>query len=248
MRLAGKVAIISGASNGMGADEARLFAREGAKVVLADLAEETGKAQEAEIQAAGGEAVFVRTDVTQEADWENVVRTAVARFGKLDVLVNNAGLSSTVVDDHMSTEGWHRIMDVNITGVFLGTKHAIPAMQQAGGGSIVNISSIMGFVGSETGHPAYQASKGAVRIFTKATAVKYGPNNIRANSVHPGFMPPMTTSHPDPSAREAQVALTPLRRTGQTIEVANGVLFLASDEASFITGTELVIDGGFLAR
>ena len=144
MRLAGKVAIISGASNGMGAEEARLFAREGAKVALADLAEETGKAQEAEIQAAGGEAVFVRTNVTQEADWENVVRTAVARFGKLDILVNNAGLSGTVVDDPTSTEGWHRIMDVNITGVFLGTKHAIPAMQQAGGGSIVNISSIVG--------------------------------------------------------------------------------------------------------
>ncbi|WP_089717912.1 SDR family NAD(P)-dependent oxidoreductase [Candidatus Entotheonella palauensis] len=248
MRLEGKVAIISGAGNGMGAEEARLFSREGAKVILADVSEEAGRTLEAELTAAGGDAVFVRTDVTQEADWEQVVRTAESRFGKLDILVNNAGLSSTVVDDHTSTEGWHRIMDVNINGVFLGTKHAIPAMQWVRGGSIVNISSIMGFVGAEGGHPAYQASKGAVRIFTKATAVRYGPDGIRANSVHPGFMPPMTTSHPDPESREQQVGLTPLRRTGETIEVAYGVLFLASDEASFVTGTELVIDGGFLAR
>ncbi len=248
MRLAGKVAIISGASNGMGAEEARLFAGEGAKVVLADRAEAEGKAQEEAIKATGGDALFVQTDVTRESDWIQVVQTAQSHYGKVDILVNNAGLSSSVVDDPMDTEGWHRIMDVNITGVFLGTKHAIPAMQRAGGGSIVNISSIMGFVGGETGHPAYHASKGAVRIFTKATAVRYGPNSIRANSVHPGYMPPMTTSRPDPEAREAQVALTPLRRTGQTIEVAYGVLFLASDEASFITGTELVIDGGFLAR
>ena len=248
MRLEGKVAIISGAGHGMGADEARLFAREGAKVVVADVAEAAAQALVEEITAAGGDAVFVRTDVTQEADWEQVVRTAESRFGKVDILVNNAGLSSTVVDDPMSTDGWHRIMDVNINGVFLGTKHAIPAMQRAQGGSIVNISSIMGFVGSESGHPAYQASKGAVRIFTKATAVRYGPDGIRANSVHPGFMPPMTTSHPNPETREQQVGLTPLRRIGQTMEVAYGVLFLASDEASFITGTELVIDGGFLAR
>jgi len=139
-------------------------------------------------------------------------------------------------------------MDVNATGVFLGTKYAIPAMQRAGGGAIVNISSIMGFVGGEGGHPAYHASKGAVRIFTKATAVKYGPHGIRANSVHPGFMPPMRSSHPDPDMREEQVQLTPLRRIGKPVEVAYGVLFLASDEASFITGTELVIDGGFIAR
>lgn len=248
MRLAGKVTIISGAGNGMGAEEARLFVREGAKVVLAEISEPAGQALEAEITAAGGEAVFVRTDVTVEADWQNVVQTAESRFGRLDILVNNAGLSSTAVGDSMSTEGWHRIMDVNITGVFLGTKHAIPAMQRVKGGSIVNISSIMGFVGAETGHPAYQASKGAVRIFTKTTAVRYGPDGIRANSVHPGFMPPMTTSNPNPATREEQVGLTPLRRTGETIEVAYGVLFLASDEASFITGTELVIDGGFIAR
>ncbi len=141
-------------------------------------------------------------------------------------------------------------MDVNSTGVYLGTRAVIPAMQQAGGGSIVNISSIMGFVGGEGGHPAYHASKGSVRIFTKAVAVRYGPDGIRANSVHPGFMPPMRTARVGRSDddRSELVRLTPLRRTGETIEVANGVLFLASDEASFVTGTELVIDGGFIAR
>lgn len=248
MRLAGKVAIISGAASGMGAEEARLFAREGARVVIADRLEAESAQVEAAITAAGGEALCVRCDVTQEADWQTVVQTTVGRFGKLDILVNNAGVSSTMVADPLDTEGWRRIMEINATGVFLGTRAAIPVMQRAHAGSIVNISSIMGFVGGEGGHPAYHASKGAVRIFTKAMAVQYGPDGIRVNSVHPGFMPPMRTSNPDPTMREDQVRLTPLRRIGSPIEVAYGVLFLASDEASFITGTELVIDGGFIAR
>jgi NAD(P)-dependent dehydrogenase (short-subunit alcohol dehydrogenase family) len=249
MRLAGKVAIITGGAYGMGAEEAQLFAREGAKVVIADIAEEAGKALEAELNRSGGEALFVRLDVTSEADWQRAVDAAVARFGKLDILVNNAGLSSTSQADPMDSEGWRRIMEVNATGVFLGTKYAIPAMQKAGGGAIVNISSIMGFVGGESGHPAYHASKGAVRIFTKATAVKYGPDGIRANSVHPGFMPPMRSARPrDEASLQRLIDWTPLRRTGRPIEVAYGVLFLASDEASFITGTELVIDGGFIAQ
>jgi NAD(P)-dependent dehydrogenase (short-subunit alcohol dehydrogenase family) len=233
----------------MGAEEAKLFAREGAKVVIADVLEEEGKRLEAEVKQSGGEAMVMRTDVTVEADWRRLVETTVSRFGKLDILVNNAGLSSTSAADPMDTEGWRRIMEVNATGVFLGTKYAIPAMQQAGGGAIVNISSIMGFVGGESGHPAYHASKGAVRIFTKATAVKYGPDGIRANSVHPGFMPPMRSARPrDTADLQRLVEWTPLRRTGQPMEVAYGVLFLASDEASFITGTELVIDGGFIAQ
>lgn len=249
-RLEGKVAIISGAASGMGAEEARLFAGEGAKVVLTDVTEDGGRRVEAEIQEAGGEAVFVRADVTVERDWEMVVATAFSRFGKLNVLVNNAGISSGSFADPADTEGWRQIMDINATGVFLGTKHAIPEMKKAGGGSIVNISSIMGFVGGGSGHPAYHASKGAVRIFTKATAVRYGPDGIRANSVHPGYLPPMLSSNLslDPSGREEMVRLTPLRRTGEVREVANGVLFLASDDASFVTGTELVIDGGFLAQ
>lgn len=233
----------------MGAEEVRLFAREGAKVVIADILEDDGRKLEAEVRQTGGEAMFLRTDVTSEADWQRLVDAAVARFGKLDILVNNAGLSSTSEADPLSTEGWRRIMEVNATGVFLGTKYAIPAMQQAGGGSIVNISSIMGFVGGEAGHPAYHASKGAVRIFTKATAVKYGPLGIRANSVHPGFMPPMRSARPrDASSLQRLVDWTPLRRIGKPIEVAYAVLFLASDEASFITGTELVVDGGFIAQ
>jgi NAD(P)-dependent dehydrogenase (short-subunit alcohol dehydrogenase family) len=249
MRLAGKVAIITGGAYGMGAEEAQLFAREGAKVVIADIVEEAGKQLETELKQSGGEALFIRVDVTNEADWQGAVDAAVARFGKLDILVNNAGLSSTSQLNPMDTEGWRRIMEVNATGVFLGTKYAIPAMQKAGGGAIVNISSIMGFVGGEAGHPAYHASKGAVRIFTKATAVKYGPDGIRANSVHPGFMPPMRSARPrDEASLQRLIDWTPLRRTGRPIEVAYGVLFLASDEASFITGTELVIDGGFIAQ
>jgi NAD(P)-dependent dehydrogenase (short-subunit alcohol dehydrogenase family) len=249
MRLPGKVAIITGGAHGMGAEEGKLFVQEGAKAVIADVLEDEGKTLEAEISQAGGEAMFVHTDVTSEADWKRLVEATVARFGKLDILVNNAGLSSTSAADPMDTDGWRRIMEVNTTGVFLGTKYAIPAMQRAGGGAIVNISSIMGFVGGESGHPAYHASKGAVRIFTKATAVKYGPDGIRANSVHPGFMPPMRSARPrDTAAMQRLVDWTPLRRTGKPIEVAYGVLFLASDEASFITGTELVIDGGFIAQ
>jgi NAD(P)-dependent dehydrogenase (short-subunit alcohol dehydrogenase family) len=249
MRLPGKVAIITGGAHGMGAEESQLFAREGAKVVIADVLEEEGKKLEAAIKQSGGEAMFLRTDVTAEGDWQRLVETTVSRFGQLDILVNNAGLSSTSAIDPMDTEGWHRIMAVNTTGVFLGTKYAIPAMQQVGGGSIVNISSIMGFVGGESGHPAYHASKGAVRIFTKATAVKYGPVGIRANSVHPGFMPPMRSARPrDTADLQRLIEWTPLRRTGKPIEVAYAVLFLASDEASFITGTELVVDGGFIAQ
>jgi len=233
----------------MGAEETKLFAREGAKVVIADVLEEEGKQLEVEVNQSGGEAMFMRTDVTAEADWQRLVETTVSRFGTLNILVNNAGLSSTSAVDPLDTEGWHRIMAVNTTGVFLGTKHAIPAMQRAGGGAIVNISSIMGFVGGESGHPAYHASKGAVRIFTKATAVQYGPVGIRANSVHPGFMPPMRSSRPrEAAALQRLVDWTPLRRTGKPIEVAYAVLFLASDEASFITGTELVVDGGFIAQ
>lgn len=249
MRLAGKVAIISGGAHGMGAEEARLFAREGARVVIVDVLEQEGEQLAAAIADTGGEALFVRADVTREADWKHTVDTAVAHFGRLDILVNNAGVSSTSVEDPLDSDGWRMIMDVNATGVFLGTKYAIPAMQAAGGGAIVNISSIMGFVGSDGGHPGYHASKGAVRIFTKAVAVRYGPDGIRANSVHPGFMPPMRSGRPRDEAEQGRIArATPLRRLGEPIDVANAVLFLASDEASFITGTELVVDGGFIAK
>jgi len=249
MRLADKVAIITGAGSGMGAAEARLFAREGAHVVLADVFAEGGEAVAAEITDTGGDARFVRTDVTSDDDWARLLATTREAYGRLDVLVNNAGLSSSSQADPTSIEGWEAIMGVNATGVFLGCRNAIPVMIESGGGSIVNISSIMGFVGSRGGHPAYHASKGAVRIYTKAIAVEYGPQGIRANSVHPGFMPPMRSGRGDQTeGRERMARITPLRRTGEPIEVAYGVLFLASDEASFVTGTELVIDGGFIAQ
>ena len=251
MRLNGKVALISGAARGMGAVEASLFTAEGARVIICDILEEEGKRVEAGIVELGGEAEFVKLDVTKEDDWLAAVDRAVSRFGRLDILVNNAGISSRAVDDPWSLENWNRIMNINSTGVFLGTKHAIPKMQAAGGGSIVNMSSIMGLVGGESGHTAYSASKGSVRLLTKATAVRYGKDGIRANSVHPGYMPPMLSGIPDEEVRTQRQHLidaTPLRREGERIEVANAVLFLASDEASFITGAELVVDGGFTAK
>ena len=249
MRLEGKVALISGAARGMGAEEARIFAREGAKVVIGDISQEEGKAVEAQIAEAGGQALFVTLDVTQEEDWANAVDQAVTRFGKLDVLVNNAGISSRAFTDDIGIDAWDKIMEVNSKGVFLGTRAAIPKMLEAGGGSIINISSIMGLVGSAGGHPAYNASKGAVRIFTKAIAVRHGKDNIRVNSVHPGFMPPMASGIAyDQDQRRQSLEQTPMGRAGRVEEVANAVLFLASDEASYITGAELAVDGGYTAK
>lgn len=249
MRLQGKVAVITGSANGMGEAEARLFAREGARVVVADILEAEGQKVASEISGGGGEACFVRLDVTQEEDWQEVIHTAVTRYGKLDILVNNAGLSGTHTDDLLSTAAWDRLMAINAKGVFLGIKYAIPAMQQAGGGSIVNISSISGFIGQDFIHMGYNASKGAVRILTKSAAVQYGKDRIRVNSVHPGMMPPMrgARASADPVRRQQRLAQVPLGRTGEREEVAYAVLFLASDEASYITGTELVVDGGYLA-
>ena len=249
MRLEGKVALISGGARGMGAEEARIFAREGAKVVIGDISEDEGKAVEAQISEAGGQALFVRLDVTQESDWTSAVDQAVSRFGKLDVLVNNAGISSRAFTDDIGIDAWDKIMEVNSKGVFLGTRAAVPMMLEAGGGSIINISSIMGVVGSAGGHPAYNASKGAVRIFSKAMAVRHGKDNIRVNSVHPGFMPPMASGIAyDQEQRRGSLEQTPLGREGRIEEVANAVLFLASDEASYITGAELAVDGGFTAK
>lgn len=250
MRLQGKVAIITGSASGMGEVEAKLFAQEGAKVIVADMTVEAGQRVVTAITAAGGEALFLRVDVTNEEDWQETVKTAVATYGKLDILVNNAGISGSYTDDTMSTEAWDRVMAINAKGVFLGLKYAIPEMRQCGGGSIVNISSISGFVGQDYIHMAYNASKGAVRIMTKSAAVQYATEGIRVNSVHPGIMPPMQTSKTtaDPTARQRMLAQVPMGREGRREEVAYAVLFLASDEASYMTGTELVVDGGFLAQ
>jgi NAD(P)-dependent dehydrogenase (short-subunit alcohol dehydrogenase family) len=250
MRLAGKVALISGGARGMGAAEARLFTREGARVVIGDVLEAEGREVEAEITAKGGEAMFVRLDVTQEASWHDAVTRTVTRFGKLDVLVNNAGISGVGRIEDTTLEGWNRVMDVNSTGVFLGTKAVIPAMRRAGGGSIVNISSQLGLVGTDNSSPQYQASKGAVRVLTKATAIQYAREGIRANSVHPGpIVTPMTERRrADPALSKLMTSRIPLGRYGEAEEVAYGVLYLASDESAFVTGSELVIDGGWTAQ
>jgi NAD(P)-dependent dehydrogenase (short-subunit alcohol dehydrogenase family) len=249
MRLAGKVAVITGGASGMGQSEAAIFANEGASVVVGDILEAEGRQVVARIAAAGGQACFVKLDVTREEDWQQAVKNTVVSFGKLDVLVNNAGISGTFDADTMSTAAWDTLMSVNAKGVFLGMKHAIPAMQQAGGGAIVNISSISGFVGQDRIHMAYNASKGAVRLMTKSAAVQHARDGIRVNSVHPGIMPPMRTSKAsaDPAWREKTLQAVPMKREGRVEEVAYAVLFLASDEASYITGAELVVDGGYLA-
>ena len=246
MRLTNNVAIISGAASGMGAATARMFAREGANVVIADALEHEGR-QVAD--AIGTSARFEPLDVTQEEGWAAVVAATTKHFGKLDVLVNNAGISGSAEQDFYSTEAWHRIMADNATGAFFGLKHAVPAMIANGGGSIVNLSSIAGIIGSEHVHIAYNASKAAVRLMTKWVAVQHGKDNIRANSVHPGIMPPMRTSGrtADPAVRAERMSFIPMRRTGEVDEVAHTILFLASDESSYITGSEIQLDGGILA-
>ncbi len=249
MRLENKVAMISGGARGMGAAEAKLFAREGAKVVIGDVLEAEGRQTEAEINETGGECLFVHLDVASESAWSDAMRDAVARFGKLDILVNNAGISGRATVEDTDTELWDRVMEINAKGVFLGTKAAIPEMRKSGGGSIINISSIFGLVGSG-GSASYHASKGAVRLFTKSTAIQYAGEGIRANSIHPGpIITPMTeASRTDAEILSNMLARTPLGRYGEPEDVAYGALFLASDESSFMTGSELVIDGGWTAQ
>ena len=249
MRLANKVALISGGARGMGAAEAKMFSREGARVVIGDILEDEGRRTEAEINESGGECLFVHLDVTREADWAAAVSAAVLRFGKLDILVNNAGIFLTSGVEDTNSQLWDQVMDINAKGVFLGTKAAIPEMRKVGSGSIVNISSVDGIIG-QPGHAAYTASKGAVRIFTKSTAIQYAKDGIRCNSVHPGVIETLMSAEQlsDPERRRLALNNTPLGRTGQPEDVAYGVLFLASDESSFVTGSELVIDGGKTAQ
>ena len=249
MRLADKVAIVTGAASGMGAATARRFGKEGAKVVVADMLEQEGRAVADSIAAAGGTAVFMALDVTDEAGWKTAVEQTVRAFGRLDILVNNAGISGSATNDLLDSGLWERVMAVNSTGVFLGTAAAVRQMRRNGGGSIVNLSSISGVVGQSMVHMSYNAAKGAVRIMTKSTAVQFGKERIRCNSVHPGVMPPMRTSGAtaDPDVRAKMLRAVPLGRSGEVDEVANAVLFLASDEASYITGAELYVDGGYLA-
>lgn len=257
MRLEGKVALITGAAAGVegelmgfGGSAARMFAKEGAKVVLTDIKEEMGQKTAIQINEMGGDALFLRHDVTSEQEWIEVINTTVATYGKLDILVNNAGTSSQYNVEDTTVEAWEGQMDVHAKGVFLGTKHAIPEMRKVGGGSIINISSIYGIIGSPTA-TAYHAAKGASRLFTKSAAIQYAKENIRVNSVHPGYaLTPLTADgyKDDGQRREWVLARTPLGRLGNADDIAFGILYLASDESSFVTGAELVIDGGTTAE
>jgi NAD(P)-dependent dehydrogenase (short-subunit alcohol dehydrogenase family) len=250
-KLDGKVALISGGARGQGAAEARTFAAEGARVVFGDVRDAEGKQVETAIRAGNGEAAYVHLDVANEADWRSAVQLATDRYGKLDILVNNAAIVIPRVPiDERTVEEWDRVMAVNARGVFLGTKHAIPAMRRGGGGSIVNISSVAGIGQSLHQEPAYAASKGAVRIFTKVTASQHAKDGIRCNSVHPGPVDTemLHSAIADPEALSRRLERVPLRRMGTVDEIVTAVLYLASDESSYVTGAELVVDGGALAQ
>lgn len=251
-RVEGKVALVTGAGSGLGAESARRLAREGAAVVLTDISAEAGQAVADGIADAGGKALFLTQNVAEEARWAEVVAAALKAFGRLDVLVNNAGVAGGGPLLETTFEAWRQLMDINLDGVFLGMKAAAPVMVEAGAGSIINLSSILGKVGSP-GAPAYCASKGGVALLTKATALELAPFGVRVNSVHPGFIEtPMVAGalrdvENANEMRDIIISRHALGRLGVPREIADGVVFLASDESSFMTGSELVIDGGYTA-
>lgn len=246
-RLAGKVALISGGARGQGAAHAELFAEEGASVVLGDILDAEGEATAAALVERGFAASYVHLDVTQDADWRAAVAHAEERHGKLDVLVNNAGILGMPGILEETEEHWNQVIAVNQTGVFLGMRAAIPALQRAGGGSIVNTSSIWGLVGAEE-YIAYQATKGAVALMSKSAALTYVGDGIRVNTVCPGLVLTPMSAEEGPDVEAAVAAATPMKRGAQPREISQGLLYLASDESSYVTGTDLVIDGGFLAQ
>lgn len=251
-RLFGNVAIITGAASGQGAAEARLFAKEGAKVVATDLQVELLHKVVKEINDNGGDAIAIEHNVTSEEQWVKVVQEAVKAYGKVDILVNNAGIGGAEgfgLIDTVDLNSWNKFMTVNATGNFLGIKAVVPEMRKVGKGSIVNISSMAGLVGGAAG-VHYTASKGATRLLTKGAAVELGPDKIRVNSVHPGFIntPMVSVVTEDKEMVETALKDIPVGYIGEPEDVANLVLFLASDEARFITGAEIAIDGGQTAK
>ena len=249
-RLENKVALISGGSRGMGAAEAEMFAAEGAHVVIADILEDEGRKTASKIAETGARCLFTNLDVLKASDWESAISTVTSAFGKLDILVNNAGVTSRMMLLETSEPEWDRVMDINTKGTFLGIKTAIPAMKYSGGGSIVNISSQMGLVGADYISPQYQASKGAVRILTKSVAIQYASDNIRCNSIHPAPIETDMTAdiRDDADSFQDMLRRIPMGRYGKPEEVAYAVLYLASDESSFVTGSEIVVDGGWTAQ
>ncbi len=256
-RVQDKVAIVTGGAMGLGEAMARMLAREGAKVVVTDVADDAGEKVAASIAAEGGTAVYRQQDVADEPTWEAVMKETVDRFGRVDVLVNNAGIGSGCPPDEQTLEDWRRLMSINLDGVFLGTKHAIRTMRahKPSGGSIVNLSSIEGIVG-DPNLGCYNASKGGVRLYTKSVALYCARNGlgIRVNSVHPGYIwTPMVENYlasvgDVDEGREALDAMHPVGHIGEPDDIAWGVLYLASDESKFVTGAELVIDGGYTAQ
>lgn len=254
-RVEGKVAVVTGGVLGIGRATSLLLAKEGAKVAVVDLKYEEGKNVIAEIEASGGIAKFWHLDTTKEKEVKAVFSDIVSEFGKIDVLVNNAGISGVDKPTHEITEEeWDKVINVNVKGVFLCAKHVIPYMLKAGSGSIINMSSIYGLVGGGD-IPPYHASKGAVRLMSKNDALLYAKDNIRVNSVHPGFIwTPLVEElgKRSPDGVEAYKkhldSLHPIGHMGEPADIANGVLFLASEESKFVTGSELVIDGGYTAQ
>ena len=245
-RLSGKVAIITGAALGMGAAEAKLFAKEGAKVVATDIKDDVLQEVVNEIKANGGDAIGLKHNVISEEEWKKVIQTTIDHYGKVDILVNNAGIASPKTMAQMEMDEWNKVMDINLNGCVIGMKYVIPEMQKAGGGSLINISSIGGIVGMAGSSP-YTAAKGALRSLTKSAAVEYGKDKIRVNSVHPGIIETPMTAESFKDAIPFYKTITQLPYFGQPEDVAYGVLFLASDESRFMTGAELVIDGGWTA-
>ena len=244
-RVAGKVAIVTGGARGQGRAHAQLLAHEGARILVMDVLVEEGSESVALIQEAGGEACFLEADVGSEAAWKQAVAFTLARWGRIDVLVNNAGIIRTQDFLSETLEGWNDVIRVNQTGVFLGIKHVVPVMIEQQGGSIINIASNQG-IAALPGYAAYHPSKAAIILMTKNAAVDYGRYGIRVNAVCPGLVW-TAMSENDPTV-DKMIEQTPLRRGAQPEEISPGVLFLASDESRFVTGTELIMDGGYLAQ